>query len=46
MKTDREKGPKSEFSRYAFGYSDEKPSLSFWIAPAIMVITLVVAYLW
>ena len=25
------KEPKSEFSRYAFGYSDKKPSVAAWL---------------
>ena len=31
------KEPKSELARYAFGYSDKKPSKTFWIIFAIIV---------
>jgi hypothetical protein len=24
-------GPKSEFARYAFGYSDRKPGATYWL---------------
>lgn len=27
-------GPKSDWARYAFGYSDKKPGASFWIIHA------------
>jgi hypothetical protein len=30
--------PKSEMARYAFGYSDKKPSKSYWVILAIMVL--------
>jgi hypothetical protein len=29
--------PKSEHMRYAYGYTDKKPSLTWWIIQAIMV---------
>lgn len=32
-----DKEPKDEFNRYAFGYSDKKPSLTWWIMMAAMV---------
>lgn len=28
---ERDRGPRSEFARYAFGYSDKKPGLTFWV---------------
>jgi hypothetical protein len=31
-----DKGPRSELARYAFGYSDEKPSLTYWLIIAAM----------
>jgi hypothetical protein len=31
------KEPQGELARYAFGYSDKKPSLRWWIIQAIMV---------
>jgi uncharacterized membrane protein len=31
-------GPKSELARYAFGYSDKKPSVTFWVIQAAMVV--------
>lgn len=42
---EREKGPKSDFTRYAFGYSDKKPGWSFWFVTAIMVVTILVGVL-
>ena len=31
------KEPKSELTRYAFGYSDKKPGAAFWIILGLMV---------
>lgn len=31
-------GPKSELSRYAFGWSNKKPSLSYWIILGGMIV--------
>ena len=28
---ERDGGPKSDFARYAYGYSDKKPHWSFWL---------------
>jgi hypothetical protein len=36
-----DKEPKSELARYAFGYTDKKPSLSFWIITAGMTLYVV-----
>jgi hypothetical protein len=30
--------PKSELARYAFGYSNKKPSLTYWLILAAMVV--------
>lgn len=30
-------GPKSEWARYAFGYSDKKPGRWFWIIHGLMI---------
>ncbi len=30
-------GPKSQFARYAYGYSNEKPHWSFWAIYAGMI---------
>jgi len=32
-----EKEPRGELARYAFGYSDKKPGLSWWLIHAGMV---------
>lgn len=32
-----DKGPKSEWARYAYGYSDKKPGASFWLIHGAMV---------
>lgn len=39
-------GPKSDFARYAFGYSDRKPRLTYWIAIGAIIagIALLIAY--
>lgn len=39
------RGPKSEFSRYAYGWSDQKPHWTFWLAPGLMLATVVIALL-
>lgn len=31
------KEPRSEHMRYAYGYTDKKPSLRWWIIQAIMI---------
>lgn len=31
------KEPRGELARYAFGYSDKKPGLAFWLILAAMV---------
>lgn len=38
------KEPKSELARYAFGYSDKKPSKAFWIIHIIMVIFIIINF--
>lgn len=35
---DGDKGPRSEFARYAYGYSDKKPGLAFWIIQGIVLL--------
>ena len=37
-KQNRGKEPKSELFRYAFGYSDKKPSLAWWLILAGMIV--------
>lgn len=32
------KEPQGELARYAFGYSDKKPGLAFWIIHALMIL--------
>lgn len=44
--TEREKGPKSELSRYAFGYSDKKPGWLYWSVIAGMVLFIIFAGPW
>lgn len=34
----KQEGPKSELARYAFGYSDKKPSVAFWVIQAVMAV--------
>lgn len=29
--------PRGELGRYAFGYSDQKPGVAFWVILAVMV---------
>lgn len=36
--TARDDGPRSELARYAFGYSDKKPGLAYWLIIAGMVL--------
>jgi hypothetical protein len=36
-----EEGPRSEWARYAYGWSDKKPSLGFWIIIAAMAAYIV-----
>ena len=31
-----EQGPRSSLSRYAFGWSDEKPTAGFWLIVGLM----------
>ena len=38
MRRKADQGPRSELARYAFGYSDRKPSRSFWLIFAGMVL--------
>jgi hypothetical protein len=33
---ERDKGPRSELSRYAFGYSDKKPGMTYWLVQAVV----------
>lgn len=33
-----ERGPRSQYARYAYGYSDEKPGKSFWVILAVMAL--------
>lgn len=35
--------PRSQLARYAFGYSDKKPSKSFWIIHALMLVYVLVS---
>ncbi len=37
--------PKSQFTRYAFGYSDQKPDRYFWIALGFAVAVVLVGAL-
>lgn len=38
-------GPKSSFTRYAFGYSDEKPGADYWIVLAVVTVGAVVSFI-
>jgi hypothetical protein len=38
FRNEGERGPKSDWARYAYGYSDKKPGAAFWIIHAVMVI--------
>lgn len=31
------KEPRGELARYAFGYSDKKPGVAFWVILAMMI---------
>lgn len=33
---ERDKGPRSDWARYAYGYSDKKPGPFFWLILGIM----------
>lgn len=35
--TERDRGPRSEWARYAYGYSDKKPGKFFWIIHCGMI---------
>jgi hypothetical protein len=35
-------GPKSDFNRYAFGYTDKKPGKSFWIIHTILILVIII----
>lgn len=35
---ERNRGPKSDLARYAFGYSDKKPGKLFWVIHAGLVL--------
>ncbi len=35
--------PQSELARYAFGFSDKKPSRVFWIIQGVMVAVITLA---
>lgn len=37
----KEPEPKSELARYAFGYSDEKPGVSFWVIMGGMLVYVI-----
>ena len=39
-KQNRGKEPKGELFRYAFGYSDKKPGLAFWLILAGMIVLI------
>ena len=41
-----EREPKSDWARYAFGYSDKKPGASFWIIHGAMVALIIMYGLW
>lgn len=34
--TNRDDGPKSDFCRYAYGWSDKKPDRSFWLMLGVL----------
>lgn len=34
----RERGPKSELARYAFGYSDKKPGVTYWAIQIVVTL--------
>lgn len=35
---ERDRGPRSEHARYAFGYSDKKPGLAWWLINGVVVL--------
>lgn len=37
MSGERRDGPKSDWARYAYGYSDKRPGFAFWAIHAGMV---------
>jgi len=41
--SERDRGPKSVLARYAFGYSDKKPGVWFWLIHAAMVAYIIVS---
>jgi hypothetical protein len=43
--SERDEGPKSELARYAFGYSDKKPSVTYWVVQAIVAFGALAAIL-
>lgn len=34
---ERDRGPASEFARYAYGYSDKPPGAAWWVIVAVMI---------